>query len=113
MTLITSLHHSLVSNKKYLLITLKILFFNMIQFFRNRRKIALLVTSYGKIPGFQPANKFYRWVDKDGKPTPPPLEDGDLLMDVPEKKVCYDNKITEKKEFVFKLCVITPGNHDH
>lgn len=47
----------------------------------------LLVTSYGKIPGFHSSNKFYHWIDRNGRPTQPPPEEGDLKMDIPEKQV--------------------------
>lgn len=40
----------------------------------------MVITSYGRIPGFQFANKSYRWVDRDGKPVSPPTEVESLGM---------------------------------
>ena len=38
------------------------------------------MTSYGKIPGLQLANKLFNWVDRNGKPTAPPTDAETLGM---------------------------------
>lgn len=40
----------------------------------------MVITSYGRIPGFQFANKSFRWVDREGKPVLPPTEIESLGM---------------------------------
>lgn len=54
--------------------------------------MVLLVTSFGKIPGFHSANKQFMWVDRNGKPAQPPPEEGDLKMDILDKEVNNSEK---------------------
>ncbi|XP_011402656.1 PREDICTED: whirlin-like [Amphimedon queenslandica] len=50
------------------------------QIFRNHSKIRMVIMSYERIPGFQFANKYIRWVDREGKPVLPPTEIESLGM---------------------------------
>lgn len=81
------------------------------QLIKNAKKLRLWVLSHGRVPSSHMANKVYRWVDPDGRPTTPPPDpfeiqdqvskgEQSLMSDADERKVCTHMILSDDFEFL-------------